>query len=132
MAGAAEAVAPVLSLRVAGVQFAAELALTDAEQEHGLMGRTSLVDDTGMLFPLPFDHQACVWMKATPMPLSVAFIDSTGRIVNVLELEPNDLAPRCAARPSRYILEAPAGWFAQHHADEGAQINGLPGVDLAR
>lgn len=132
LAGATAPTMPVITLHVGGVPFTAEVALTEDQQEHGLMARESLAPDAGMLFPLPVDHAACVWMKNTALPLSVAFVEGAGRIVNVLELAPNDLTPRCARSAARYILEAPSGWFSRHKVGEGDPVTGLPGVDLAR
>lgn len=70
-----------------------EIADTDASRERGLMGRTSLDDDAGMLFVWPDDTASAFWMKDTPLRLSVAFISAGGEVVRMFDMEP------CAADP---------------------------------
>ncbi len=70
-----------------------EIAETDAARERGLMGRTSIEEDAGMLFVWPDDASSAFWMKDTPLRLTVAFISADGRILRTLDMEP------CAADP---------------------------------
>ena len=70
-----------------------EIAETEQQRQRGLMGRTSLDDDSGMLFTWPQDTDTSFWMKDTPLPLTIAFISSDGEIVRVFDMEP------CAADP---------------------------------
>ena len=87
--GEAEARATaVITIDGGEVQFAVEVADTDAERARGLMGRTSLAEDAGMVFVYPEPIQGAFWMKNTLIPLSIAFYDAEGTIVRILDMEP--------------------------------------------
>jgi uncharacterized membrane protein (UPF0127 family) len=92
------------------------------------MYRKSLAQNAGMLFI--FDEQAphCMWMKNTLVPLSVAFIDDNGAIVNIADMEPHSEASHCATRPVRYALEMNRGWFAGRGVKPGSRLGGIPGA----
>src|SRR6185436_13566551 len=68
--------------------IAVELADTPAAREQGLMGRTSLPADAGMVFVYPEDHAGPFWMKDTLIPLSIAFYAADGRILRILDMQP--------------------------------------------
>lgn len=89
--------------------FAVELAVDQASQEHGLMGRTSLPDNGGMLFPFPFPNMASFWMKDTPLPLDLVFIRPDGTIAAILPGKPNDLHPISAGEAVSAVLEIRQG-----------------------
>jgi uncharacterized membrane protein (UPF0127 family) len=116
---------PPVALTVAGHPMVAEVALTPAQRATGLMGRTHLDANAGMLFVFPEPGRHCMWMKDTLIPLSVAFLDRDGRILNVAEMRPGSLDQHCAAAPAHYALEANPGWFAGHGAAPGARVEGL-------
>jgi uncharacterized protein len=104
----------------------AEVASTAADRTRGLMHRSGLGPDEGMLF----DHHAavdvCMWMKNTLIPLSVAFIDSGGMIVNIEDMEPHTTDFHCSIRPVRFALEMNRGWFTKRNIRPGDRIRGLP------
>ena len=104
----------------------AEVASTDASRERGLMFRTRLGTDQGMLFVFPETGRVRMWMKNTLIPLSVAFIDEQGSIINVEDMAPATLVPHGASQPARYALEMAQGWFDLHHWVPGVQLAGLP------
>jgi hypothetical protein len=110
----------------AGGTIAAEIAATSATRDVGLMNRSSLCADGGMLFVFPLDQQVgpftpFFWMKGTLINLSVAFLDSTKRVVGVREMVALDtITQHRPATPYRYALEANAGWFASHGIATGA------------
>jgi len=79
----------------------------------------------GMLFVFTQDAPHCMWMRNTLIPLAVAFLDASGRILNVEEMQPQTEANHCAARPARYALEMNTGWFAQRGLKGGDQIGGI-------
>jgi hypothetical protein len=89
------------------------------------MHRKSLGANAGMLFV--FDQAAihCMWMKNTYVPLSVAFLDEHGTIVNIADMQPHSEQSHCATRPSVYALEMAQGWFAQRGIKPGAKLGGL-------
>jgi uncharacterized protein len=119
---------PVLQLNAGMHLIRAEVVSDMATRAQGLMHRKSLPQNAGMLFI--FDEQAvhCMWMKNTLIPLSVAFIDERGTIVNIADMEPHSEASHCAAQPVRYALEMNRGWFAAKGLKPGIRLGGIPGV----
>lgn len=111
----------------AGIHLIQAEVVSDGEtRARGLMHRKALEQNAGMLFI--FDDHAihCMWMKDTLIPLSVAFIDDRGTIVNIADMEPHDLQSHCAARPVKYALEMNRGWFAARGIKPGARLGGVP------
>ncbi|MCS7100122.1 MAG: DUF192 domain-containing protein, partial [Burkholderiaceae bacterium] len=104
----------------------AELADTDATRTRGLMFREHLPPNQGMLFVFDSKAPHCMWMRNTPIPLSVAFIDDDGRVVNIEDMAPHTETLHCARAPVRYALEMNRGWFASRGIRPGAVIGGIP------
>lgn len=73
-----------------------------------------------------------MWMKNTYIPLSVAFIDDDGRIVNIEDMQPHTEDAHNAAAPVRYALEVNLGWFAKRGIKAGAKVEGLRQVPPAK
>ena len=103
----------------------AEVADRDAARAMGLMLRTSLAPNGGMLFVFDETSVHCMWMKNTLLPLSVAFIDEGGTILNIADMKPQTEDSHCAARPARYALEMAQGWFAARGIRAGFRLRGL-------
>jgi len=103
----------------------AEVASTVATRAQGLMQRKSMAQGAGMLFLFDEPAAHCMWMKNTLIPLSVAFIDDRGQIVNIADMQPLDEATHCALRPVRYALEMNQGWFKKRGISPGTLIQGL-------
>jgi uncharacterized membrane protein (UPF0127 family) len=100
-----------------------ELARTDAERARGLMYRESLADDAGMLFLFDETAEHAFWMKDTPLPLDMVFIDEVGRIVGIVErAEPRTTALRTVGLPSRYVLEVNGGWTRARGVERGDRV----------
>jgi uncharacterized membrane protein (UPF0127 family) len=116
---------PTAVLRLGAATVTAEVARTPAQLETGLMGRAALAPDHGMLFIFPAAQRVCMWMKDTRIPLSVAFIDGAGRIVNTSEMRPETLDSHCSSGAARYALEMGSDWFAAHGVLPGARVGGL-------
>ena len=91
----------------------AEIAKTKEERSQGLMYRKSLPDGKGMLFVFERDEILTFWMKNTYIPLSIAYIASDGRIIDIKDMYPNDVSPVVSSRSVRYALEVPQGWFSR-------------------
>lgn len=91
------------------VSFSIEVADDDRERSAGLMFRTEMKDDHGMLFVFERTRRLSFWMKNTPMPLDLMFIGSDGRIVGILNGEPYSLAPIGPGAPAQFVLELKAG-----------------------
>jgi uncharacterized membrane protein (UPF0127 family) len=122
----AAATEALFDLQVGDARLQAEYARSPDERARGLMERTELAADRGMLFRFDDFRRHCLWMKDTPLPLSAAFMDEQGRIVDVIDLEPLSTAIRCSRAPARYALEVNQGWFRQHQLGIGDQLNGIP------
>ena len=103
-----------------------EVAAEEPQRMQGLMNRTRLGREDGMLFI--FDEPAYhgMWMKNTLIPLSVAFVDGDGRILNILDMEPQTLDSHMAAGPAVYAIETNKGWFAAKKVKAGDKVTGLP------
>lgn len=100
-----------------------ELALTDAAREQGLMFRKSLADGAGMLFIFPSAEPHSFWMKNTLIPLDMIFADTDGLVLGCVEqAEPMTTSPRTVAGDSKYVLEVPGGWCADHAVGRGAHL----------
>lgn len=117
---------PVMPLTIGVHLIRAEVATTDAERARGLMFRDKLGENEGMVFRFPSSGQACMWMKNTLLPLSVAFIGDDGRIINIEDMQPKMLNSHCAKRPARYALEMNKGWFRKRNIKPGTAVDGLP------
>jgi hypothetical protein len=89
------------------------------------MKRKSLAPDRGMLFIFPEAHRHCMWMKNTDLPLSVAFLEDNGTIVNIADMKPQTEDYHCAARPVRYALEMNSRWFSRKGFGPGLIVTGL-------
>jgi uncharacterized membrane protein (UPF0127 family) len=107
------------------VVVSAEIAATDSERAKGLMWRTAMNDNEGMLFVYDRDIQMSFWMKNTLIALSIAFISSRGEILEIYDMEPQNTRPVKSERSCRYALEVPQGWFARTGIRPGAIITGL-------
>lgn len=103
----------------------AEAAISNAQKQMGLMGRAALADHAGMVFHFGAPQRQCMWMRNTPVPLTVAFISNEGRILNLADLYPFDETIKCSNGPAAYALEMAQGWFKQHGVADNAQVYGL-------
>ena len=111
----------LLPLTIGGKTIKVEVARTEKEQERGLMFRERMGKDEGMLFVYEREERLSFWMKNTRLPLSIAFIDKGGRIVDIQDMEPFSLDTHTSAYPARYALEMNRGWFAR----EGIKVGDL-------
>jgi uncharacterized membrane protein (UPF0127 family) len=121
----AHAELPTMQLRAGMHLIRVEVAADNAARMQGLMHRESLGPNAGMLFV--FDEAAihCMWMKNTLIPLSVAFIDEGGTILNIADMQPHSEQSHCAAAHARFALEMTKGWFAQRGVKPGMKLGGL-------
>ena len=115
-----------LQLTLGGTSVHAEVSDTPKERAVGLMGRVSLLPDSGMLFVYPDEQSRSFWMKNTPLPLSIAFIDTAGRIVHIADMKPLTEEPVSSVHPAMYALEMNQGWFTEHGVMIGQTVAGLP------
>ena len=105
--------------------FTAEFANTPTQRARGLMFKTRLPERQGMLFDFGRDQKIRMWMKNTLIPLSVAFIDEGGTIINIADMQPHSEQSHCASTPAVFALEMTKGWFAQRGVKAGTKLGGL-------
>ena len=102
----------------------AQIAQTPEQRAIGLMNRPSMPTSEGMLFVFEQAATQCFWMKNTLLPLSVAFVDDTGRIVNIDDMKPQTLESHCSTKPVRFVLEMNKGWFDKRGLKAGSSLQG--------
>ena len=122
---AARAQLPEVPLAVNGHRLTAEVAATDESRMQGLMHRRILPENRGMLFVFRETGPQAMWMMNTYLPLSVAFLDERGVIVNIADMQPHTRDTHASAKPAKYALELNQGWFAKRGIKPGARIEGL-------
>ena len=127
MLAAAQALAqmPRMELSAGFYRIEAEVAADQANRMQGLMQRRSMAANQGMLFVFPQADRHCMWMRNTLLPLSVAFLDEQGRILNIEDMKPQTDTSHCAAGPARFALEMNLGWFSGKGLKAGQRINGV-------
>jgi len=117
---------PFCQLTVKGKKIRAEVAQTEEEKARGLMFREILGKDEGMLFVYDREEILTFWMKNTPLPLSIAFIDQGGKIVDIQDMDPFSLRTHASALPARYALEMNQGWFKRNQIQTGDVVKISP------
>lgn len=128
LAGAAPAVQaemPRLELTAGMYRIDAEVAADQQNRMVGLMHRKSMPQHQGMLFVFPQQNTHCMWMRNTLLPLSVAFLDDNGVVINVEDMQPQTEDSHCARRPARFALEMNLGWFRERGIKSGSKIGGI-------
>lgn len=120
---------PLIPLAIGEHKIEAEVAATEQTRARGLMYRKQrLAENRGMLFVFPRSGFHSMWMQNTYIPLSVAFIDDAGTILNIADMTPLTTAAHTAAGFARYALEMNQGWFAERGIRAGAKVQGLAGA----
>lgn len=104
----------------------AQVASTPQQRAVGLMHRADMPANEGMLFVFEQAAVQCFWMKNTLLPLTAAFVQDDGTVVNLADMQPQSLDSHCSARPVRYVLEMHQGWFAKRGIQNGFKLNGPP------
>ena len=124
--GRAENAPKIAQIKVGPHALKVEVAASDPQREKGLMFRDKLGRNDGMLFIFDQPAYHAMWMKNTLVPLSVAFVDGQGVILNVLDMEPQTLDSHMSAGPAIYAIETNKGWFAEKKIKAGDKVTGLP------
>ena len=104
--------------------IAAHVARTPEQRELGLMHRAEIEPDEGMLFVCDERAVQSFWMKDTPVPLSIAFLDEDGTILHIEDMEPHSLDSHACEHPVRHVLEVPRGWFRERGIAPGTRVAG--------
>jgi len=123
---------PVVQLSAGMHAIHAEVAADMGSRMTGLMHRPSMPANNGMLFIFDDTTTHCMWMKNTLIPLSVAFLDEAGTVINIADMQPHSEQSHCAAKPARYALEMNRGWFAQRGVKPGVRLGGMERVRSGR
>jgi uncharacterized protein len=116
---------PRIALSAGIHSIKAEVAYTDPMRQQGLMHRRVMAPQEGMLFVFERPQRFCMWMKNTYLPLSVAFLDDSGTVLNIEDMAPQTETSHCASKPARYALEMNLGWFEKRGIRPGSKISGI-------
>ena len=119
---------PVTELTVGMFRIEAEVANQDRTRQIGLMNRTQMPTHHGMLFVFDEPSKPCMWMRNTLLPLSVAFLDEQGKIINIEEMQPQTDDHHCAKKTARFALEMNKNWFAKRNIKAGDLIEGTKSI----
>jgi len=122
---------PVRQLRISHHTFSVEVAHTEPARVQGLMFRQSLGENDGMLFVFSYPEHYSMWMMNTDIPLSVAFLNEKGVILNIADMMPRTATAHSSAGAAKYALEMNLGWFAARNIRPGQRIEGLEKVPVA-
>jgi len=116
---------PTIDLKVSGHTLSAEVAYKKESRIRGLMYRNSMEKNSGMLFVFPEVAIHSMWMINTYIPLSIAFLDKNGIILNIIDMLPHTRTKHSAASKAKYALEMNLGWFSAKNIKAGKKITGL-------
>jgi len=117
---------PRVTLKAGMHLIQAQVAATPEQRATGLMHRTEMPTNEGMLFVFEQPAGQCFWMKNTLLPLTAAFVADDGTVVNLADMQPQSLDSHCSAKPVRYVLEMHQGWFAKRGIGPGFRLGGAP------
>jgi uncharacterized protein len=123
---------PLVDLTIRSAKLKAEVAADNNTRTVGLMNRFSLKPDHGMLFVFAQSEPLAFWMRNTFIPLSIAYIDSKGVIVNIVDMKPQDESTHPSAGPAMYALEMKQGWFKERGIVAGDKVGGLDKAGRAK
>ena len=120
-----KSVLPVVTLTIDGHAIEAEVANKESTRMTGLMFRSEMDKNHGMIFVFPDAQIRTFWMKNTILPLSIAYMDSKGVILNILEMPPETEDTFYSAGQAQYALEMNTGWYKNNGVKAGDQVEGL-------
>ncbi len=114
---------PTTAVSINGHPLIVELAATPQSRRCGLSNRAALDENQGMLFVYPRSDLRTFWMKDTRIPLSIAFLDDSGNIINIEIMSPNRTEKKYrSSKPALYALEVNQGWFKMHGINAGDRV----------
>ena len=113
---------PRVTLQAGMFQIDAQVAATPGQREIGLMFRQDMATHEGMVFVFEQPQKQCFWMKNTLLPLTAAFVDEDGTIVNLADMKPQSTESHCSVQPVRFVLEMNQGWFAKKKIGKGFKL----------
>jgi uncharacterized membrane protein (UPF0127 family) len=105
------------------IGYVVEIADTPGKRELGLQYRRELADNRGMLFLFPAEKENVFWMKNTPIPLDMVFIDASHQIVGIVEnAVPFSTEARSVSVPSQFVLEIKGGLSRRYGFGVGDRV----------
>lgn len=116
-------------IQVDGRPLAVEVASTREARAQGVMGKSGLSDEEGMLFIYPNSENRSFWMKTVTFPLDIAFVRTDGTIVRIAQMQPFVTQGTPSLQPVQYALEMREGWFADNDVHVGDRIDDIPAVE---
>jgi uncharacterized protein len=125
LSSSASAEIPLIHLKVSGYTLSAEVAYKKESRIKGLAYRNFIKKNSGMLFIFPEASIHSMWMVNTYIPLSVAFLDKNGMILNIIDMSPHTRTRNSATSKAKYALEMNLGWFSSRSIKAGEKITGL-------
>ncbi len=123
---------PVVELKIKKHALKVEVAATAQTRTIGLMNRFSLAPDSGMLFVFPQSEALGFWMKNTFVPLSIAYVDQKGVILNIVDMKPHDESTHPSKGPALFAIEMKQGWFKEKGIAAGDKVDGLDKAGRAK
>ena len=125
LSSSASAEIPLIHLKISGYTLSAEVAYKKESRIRGLAYRNFMKKNSGMLFIFPEASIHSMWMVNTYIPLSVAFLDKNGMILNIIDMSPHTRTRNSATSKAKYALEMNLGWFSSRSIKAGEKITGL-------
>ena len=122
---------PIRQLGISGHTLRVEVAYTESTRSKGLMSRQSMDNNDGMLFIFPEAGRHSMWMMNTDIPLSVAFLDGKGVILNIEDMTPRTATAHGSAGAAKYAIETNLGWFSTRNIKAGERVMGLDKMPVA-
>lgn len=113
---------PTIEVLVGGVPLTVEVASGGEQRYMGLSFRESLAEDAGMLFVYPDERPLTFTMRNTLLPLSIAFIDESLVVREIIDMDVGPGQLFDSAAPARYALEVNQGWFGRNGIEPGAVV----------
>ncbi len=123
---------PIVELSIKNSKLKAEVVADNMTRSIGLMNRFSLAPDHGMLFVFAQSEPLAFWMKNTFVPLSIAYVDSKGVIVTIVDMKPHDESTYPSGAPAMFAIEMKQGWFKERGITAGDKVNGLDKAGRAK
>lgn len=111
------------TIELDGHELHVKLAVTQAEQNRGLQGVTSLSDREGVLFIFEPPRAVCMWMHRVPIDLDVGFFDKNKRLLAIFNMKAQTKTTHCSPLAAAFALETRAGWFKDHQVGIGARLS---------
>lgn len=112
-----------MKLWLGAEEMVTELALNQSQWQVGMMFRTNMAENEAMIFVFPAPYRASFWMKNTLLPLSAAYIDPEGVILEIHDLQPHDTnAVWASSERVQFVLETTQGWFGRHNVSTGVVV----------